>query len=106
MMGQRLMKQVSGRLFTDDRIDYMKFTAMGKNIDLDVTSVILEHDEDLGENLVLWHCPICNQPLFQYSARMVMIAPGMVPTKIPLIIICPKCKHRYLLVSITGDTML
>jgi C4-type Zn-finger protein len=85
----------------------MKFTAMGRDIDLDVTSVILEYDPKLADstsNLILWHCPICNQPLFQYSARLVMIIPGMTPTNVPIITICGKCKHRYMLVSIMGKT--
>ena len=70
---------------------------------MDVTSVILEYDPkiaDSTENLILWHCPICNQPLFQYSARLVMIIPGMTPTKLPIIIACQKCKKRYLINSI------
>lgn len=75
----------------------------GKSISLDVTSVVLEYDPKMAtlpENLILWHCPICNQPLFQYSARLVMIIPGMTPTKIPVIHICSKCKKRYLINSI------
>lgn len=84
----------------------MHFQIRGISQELNVTSVILEHDAGLGDNLVLWHCPICNQPLFQYSARLVMIVPGMTPTKVPVIIICPKCKHRYSLVSVVSNTML
>ena len=78
----------------------MKFKIHGKIADLVVTAVILEHTADDKESLLLWHCPIDNTPLFQYSGRQVMIVPGMVPTKLPLIHQCPKCRTKYLLVSI------
>ena len=83
----------------------MRFKIQGKSIDLEVTTIVLEYNpniiqNDSPEGLILWHCPIDNQPLFQYSGRQVMIIPGMVPTRLPVIKECPKCKTKYLVVSI------
>ena len=79
----------------------MKFKIRGEIADLVVTTVVLEHTTaDDKESLLLWHCPIDNSPLFQFSGRQVMIVPGMVPTKLPVLNQCPKCKTRYLVVSI------
>ncbi len=80
----------------------MKFQIQGKIADLTVTTVVLEYTptKDNPEGLILWHCPIDNQPLFQYSGRQVMIIPGMVETKLPLIHQCPRCKTKYLIVSV------
>ena len=82
----------------------MRFSIQGKIADLDVTTVVLEYNPniiqgDSPEGLLLWHCPIDNTPLFQFSGRVVMIVPGMAPTKIPLIIQCQKCKTKYLILS-------
>ena len=83
----------------------MKFQIRGQSVDVDLTSVILEYNPILDENetlesLILWHCPICNQPLFQYSGKVIMIVPGKTPTKIPVIVNCEKCHHKYLINSI------
>lgn len=83
----------------------MRFRIKGKIADLDVTTVVLEYNpniiqKDMPEGLMLWHCPIDNQPLFQYSGKQVMIIPGRVPTKLPVIAQCSKCKTKYLIVSI------
>lgn len=83
----------------------MDFTVQGKKISLDVTTIVLEYNpniiqNDSPEGLMLWHCPIDNQPLFQYSARMVMVIPGMIPTKLPVIHQCSKCRTKYLVISI------
>jgi hypothetical protein len=82
----------------------MHFSIQGKKIDLKVTSIILEYDpklvkDDSPDGLILWHCPIDNTPLFQYSGKMVMVIPGMVPVKLPVIKECPKCKTKYLVVA-------
>ena len=83
----------------------MIFTVKGQKVDLDVTSIVLEYNPniiqpDSPEGLMLWHCPIDNSPLFQFSAKMVMIIPGMIETKIPVIHQCGKCKTKYLVISI------
>ena len=83
----------------------MRFRIQGKPVDISVVSVVLEYNptivqKDDPEGLMLWHCPIDNTPLFQYSGKMVMIIPGMVPTKLPVIHQCGKCKTRYLIISI------
>lgn len=79
----------------------MQFRIKGVPIDVSVTTVVLDsHLTDTPEGLILWHCPIDNQPLFQYSGKQVMIIPGMVPTNVPIIIQCSKCKQKYLIVSI------
>lgn len=83
----------------------MKFTIRGVKSEIDVTSVVLEYDERLADeldNLILWHCPICNQPLFQYSGSMIAILPGMTPTKVPILVNCDKCKKKYMINSIVG----
>lgn len=82
----------------------MRFNVKGKSIDMDVTSVVLEYNaniiqKDSPEGLMLWHCPIDNTPLFQYSGKQVMVIPGMVPTKLPVIHQCSKCKTKYLVIS-------
>jgi hypothetical protein len=83
----------------------MRFNIKGLSTDIEVTTVVLEHNpniiqKDSPEGLILWHCPIDNQPLFQFSGRQVMIIPGMVPTKIPIIVQCSKCHTRYLVLSV------
>jgi len=83
----------------------MKFVIRGVSSDVSVTSVILEYNpkfaDDLDE-LILWHCPICNTPLFQYSGNMVAILPGMTHTAVPVLVNCGKCKKRYMINSIVG----
>jgi uncharacterized protein with PIN domain len=79
----------------------MKFHIRGKEIEEDVTSVVLQFKaEDSLESLLLWHCPICTEPLFQFSGKMISIIPGSTPTKIPVIVDCRKCKNKYLINSI------
>jgi len=83
----------------------MHFNIQGKGVDLEVTTIVLEYNpniiqKDSPEGLMLWHCPIDNTPLFQFSARQVMIIPGMVPTRLPVINQCGKCKTKYLVISI------
>jgi len=74
--------------------------------EIDVTSVILSYNTREADfnNLILWHCPICNQPLFQYTGKVLMIVPGMTPaTSPPILIACARCKHKYLVNSIASD---
>jgi hypothetical protein len=81
----------------------MIFRIKGVQTDIAVTTVVLEANPlqfNSPEGLILWHCPIDNQPLFQYSGKQVMIIPGMVPTNLPLIVQCEKCHTKYLLVSV------
>jgi hypothetical protein len=80
----------------------MQFRIKGVPIDVSVTTVVLDTNFVAGnpEGLILWHCPIDNQPLFQYSGKQIMIIPGMVPTNVPIIVQCSKCKTKYLIVSI------
>jgi hypothetical protein len=83
----------------------MDFKIGGVNRHVEVTTIVLEYNpnliqKDTVEGLMLWHCPIDNTPLFQYSAKMVAIMPGMIPTKIPVIHQCPKCKTKYLISQI------
>jgi len=84
----------------------MKFRIRGIETDVSVTTITLEYNpnivqKDSPEGLLLWHCPICCSPLFQFSGRMVSITPGMVPSRQPPIIKeCPKCGVKYLLVNI------
>ena len=84
----------------------MHFRIKGIPTDVEVTSIVLEYNAniiqtDSPEGLLLWHCPICCSPLFQFSGRMVSITPGLVPSRQPPIIKeCPKCKQKYLIISI------
>jgi hypothetical protein len=83
----------------------MRFNIRGIPQDISVTTVVLEYNPNVIQNnspegLLLWHCPIDNSPLFQFSAHQVMIIPGMVPTKLPIINQCPKCKQKYLVISV------
>jgi hypothetical protein len=83
----------------------MLFNIKGVKTNVEVTTVVLEYNpniiqKDVPEGLMLWHCPVDNTPLFQYSARQVMIVPGMVPTKVPILKECPKCKTKYLVVTV------
>ena len=82
----------------------MRFRIQGKIADIDVTTVVLEYNPniiqtDSPEGLLLWHCPIDNSPLFQFSGKQVMIIPGMIATKIPILHQCPKCKTKYLVIA-------
>lgn len=82
----------------------MRFSILGKIADVNVTTVVLEANQniiqkDSPEGLLMWHCPIDNQPLFQYSGRQVMIVPGMVPTPLPILHECQKCRTKYLIIS-------
>jgi len=83
----------------------MKFSIKGQRVDVEVTTVVLEYNpniiqKDSPEGLLLWHCPICCSPIFQFSGRMISITPGMVPSRQPPIIKeCPKCKVKYLVLS-------
>jgi hypothetical protein len=83
----------------------MRFRIKGILTDVDVTSVTLEYNpniiqNDSPEGLMLWHCPICTTPIFQFSGKLISITPGMVPSKLPPVIHqCPKCKIKYLVVT-------
>jgi hypothetical protein len=82
----------------------MNFRIRGVPTDIEVTTVVLEYNPNIVQNdspegLMLWHCPIDNQPLFQFSGRQVMIIPGMVPTRLPILNQCPKCKQKYLVIA-------
>jgi len=83
----------------------MQFRVRGNLTEVQVTTVVLEYDpniiqKDMPEGLMLWHCPIDNTPLFQYSGKQVMIIPGMIPTKLPVIHQCSKCHTKYLVISV------
>jgi hypothetical protein len=81
------------------------FKTRGISVDIDLTTVVLEYDfnaSDKETNLIMWHCPVCANPVIQFGGRMVAILPGIVPSSHPpLLALCQKCKHKYLFTIIT-----
>jgi hypothetical protein len=83
----------------------MRYSALGQSKEMDVTSLILDYDvrnSNVETNMIMFHCPVCKTPVFQYGGRMIAILPGLVPnTNPPIVVRCIKCQKKYLLLSIS-----
>ena len=53
-------------------------------------SVFLEKHDD-GDQIHIFYCPSCRNPILQYQGETVLILPGLSPTKLPLLV---KCKNK------------
>lgn len=78
----------------------MKALIQGKETNLKVTSLILESDPLNPDMMSIFHCLICGQKGFQYSASIIMVIPGGTKVNVPIIHQCDRCKHRYLINSL------
>lgn len=64
-----------------------------------VIDVVLMEDNENPEHLYSFYCPLCNDPnrkaLLQHMGKVILIAPGHAPLKMPIIKRCVKCKHNF-----------
>lgn len=67
-----------------------------KEVNLKVTSVVLEDDPSDPTRFSIFHCPKCSEKLIQHSGRVAMVLPGVTPTLLPIVVLCRKCSVRYL----------
>lgn len=70
-----------------------------REVNIKVTSLILEPDVEHPNMFKAFHCSDCGKVAFQYSGHIIMSVPGGVKTLIPLIKMCATCKKRYLIAS-------
>jgi uncharacterized protein with PIN domain len=78
----------------------MKLVLAQQEINLEVTSLILQADHDNPNKLKMFFCSDCGRPVIQYSARLIMIVPGETPAILPIFTRCKTCKKQYLINSI------
>lgn len=78
----------------------MKLVLAQQEINLEVTSLILQADRTNPDKLKMFFCSDCGRPVFQYTAKLVMIVPGYTEVAIPIYSRCKTCRHQYLLNSI------
>lgn len=70
----------------------------GSQVDISVTTVILAEDSHDPLGIKAWHCPICQNTVFQHGGQIIKIMPGSTPvTTLPVICQCDNCKHKYLI---------
>lgn len=77
----------------------MVITVQGQPKEIKITSIILETDPLDPERMTMFFCTKCREGLFQYAGDVVMIVPGAVRTRLPLIRQCRICKTKYLIAS-------
>ena len=65
--------------------------------DIDVITVAIA--ENFTNNMKMFNCPTCKNPVFQYKGRLVSIIPGFAPTEVPTIVQCSNsnCRQKYLI---------
>ena len=64
------------------------------NILIDYTSVWLR--ENLTNELELFYCPKCRYPLLQYQGDIVTLLPGTSQSRLPIVVQCRSCSHKYM----------
>lgn len=72
----------------------------GNEVNLKVTSIVLESNPDTPDLFSMFYCPKCGKPIFQYAGTIIMIVPGGTKVNIPIVEMCKGCKTRYLINSI------
>ena len=70
----------------------------GSQVDLSVTTVVLAENPNEPLTLKMWHCPTCQNRLFQHGGNIIKIMPGHTPiTSLPIVIQCGNCHANYLI---------
>ena len=77
----------------------MIVTINQKEVNIKVTSLIIEPNREQPEIMKAFFCSDCGKPVFQYNGNIVLEVPGRNEVAIPIIIRCATCKKRYLLCS-------
>lgn len=74
----------------------MDVTILDKAKKIDIVSVIIGKDKaDLdGTHVHMWFCPTCQNPMFQYTGKLISITPGSSPSQVRVILKC-RCKTIY-----------
>ena len=85
--------------------NHMEAIIGGKIQTFNVTSVVLEHNPELDNIFLMYHCWRCGEKIAQFSATVTMMVPGALPASpifspVPIIELCRRCKQRHLLNSI------
>lgn len=82
----------------------MLVTVLGQQLNYKVTSHILERDLDNPNMYKMFHCFNCGDKVMQYSGDCIMSVPGptpeIIPTFVPMMVLCRRCKVRHLFNSI------
>lgn len=73
----------------------------GTPVHLSLIDIMIAPDLEHPDNLNAFFCPYCRnpQPLFQFQGRVVLVAPGHAPIKMPIIKRCSNCKRNYALIA-------
>ena len=64
--------------------------------ELPVTTVVVEKHGD-PDDVHMFFCPNCGQPILQYKGRIAFILPGAAPCNMPVIVECKRCKTKYMI---------
>ena len=76
----------------------MKAYIRGSQVDISVTTIILAENPNDELSIKAWHCPICQNTVFQHAGQIIKIMPGATPvTRLPVIVQCDNCKQKYLI---------
>ena len=80
----------------------MKGKIKGKDVNIEVITVVLNHDK--SDNINIFHCPYCGNKMIQFKGNIAQILPGEVPMKLPTILRCSnnKCRRNYCFRDIVG----
>ena len=80
----------------------MKGTILDKQVDINVITVILSHNNN--DNINIFHCPYCGNKMIQFKGDIAQILPGEVPMKLSTILRCSnnKCRRNYCFRDIVG----
>lgn len=78
----------------------MDVEILGNKKSFTVTSVIITTPKDGFNDLHMFFCYNCKNPLFQYKGRVVSITSGSTPHTVPIILKCSHCKTAIQVVDI------